>query len=289
MNRSPNTAQVLETLKFVRKFSGQTILVKLGGAALENTSLVADLCEDLALIRSAGVSLVLVHGGGASINQELERRNITWDFHDGQRVTTPEMMEVIEMVLCGKVNKKVVRTINSTGISAAGLAGTDNQTLSCQKTEPRLGQVGTIHKIDSSLIDNHLQSQRETGKGTIPVIAPVGVDEKGHAVNINADWAASRLAQALGIKKVFFMTDQDGILDPEGKVISEIDTHGLEALCNDGVVKGGMLAKTRAILDALRNGVKQVHIVNGSKPHSLIEEFYTDMGIGTVCKLGAPK
>src|SRR5690606_26174772 len=140
--------------------------------------------------------------------------------------------------------------------------------LLCKKMDPQLGLVGTIHKIDTQLIDYHLTNQKETGQGHIPVIAPVGVDECGRALNINADWAASRLAQALNIKKIIFLSDQDGILSPEGKVISSIDISGLERLCTSGVVQGGMFAKTKAILDALRGGVEQVHVINGSKPHS---------------------
>lgn len=277
-----NTTQdVIATLKYVNKFSGHTLLIKLGGAVLEDASIVSKICEDLNRIRSVGVKVVLVHGGGPSINNELKLRGIQWDFIDGQRVTTPEMMDVIEMVLCGHVNQKLVRQLNNSGSRAIGLSGADAGTLVCAQASPKLGQVGRIDSVGTQLIDSILASD------TIPVIAPIGMGQDGAAFNVNADWAASRIAQALGIKKMLFLTDQDGILDVRGKVIPELDAAELEQIAEKGIVHGGMLAKVQTVIHALRHGVSDVHILNARRPHSLIEELFTDGGVGTICRLRA--
>ncbi|MBC7693179.1 MAG: acetylglutamate kinase [Methylotenera sp.] len=279
-----NTEKVIATLSYVKRFAGTTVLIKLGGAALQDSELVQSICKDLTLIRSVGVSVVLVHGGGPSINQELTSRGITWEFIEGQRVTTPEMMDVIEMVLCGSVNRKIVRTLNQAGVRAVGMSGTDASTLYCKKSSSKLGQVGMIDKVNTDFINSILNTQTD-GIGAIPVIAPIGIGKNGEAYNINADWAASRIAQALGITKVLFVTDQNGILDSQLELIPELDAGELENLIEAGVIKGGMLAKARTIIHALRNGVTDVHILNARRPHSLIEELFTDIGVGTVCRL----
>lgn len=275
----------IAALSYVKRFAGETILIKLGGAALQDEKLVQEICEDLTLIQAVGVSIVTVHGGGPSINRELEGRGISWEFVEGQRVTTPEMMDVIEMVLCGAMNRRIVRALNRSGVKAVGLSGADGGTLVCKKASAKLGQVGAIDQVDPTYIQAILQSRSESGQKAIPVIAPVGIGKKGEAFNINADWAASRIAQALGIQKVLYLTDQDGILDREKKLIPELDAGELESLIETGVVQGGMLAKARTILDALKNGVTDVHILNARRPHGLIEELFTDRGVGTVCRL----
>ena len=281
----PETASVLDTLSYVRRFSGETVLIKLGGAALQDSNLVTAICKDLMLIRSVGVSLILVHGGGPSINEELTIHGIKWDFIDGQRVTTPEMMDIVEMVLCGQVNRRIVRTLNQAGVQAVGFSGGDAKTLQCRQADPRLGQVGYIEKVDPTFINSVLKTQSEAGMGAVPVIAPVGIGKTGAAFNINADWAASRIAQALGVKKVLYLTDQDGILDADGKLAPELDAAELENFIETGVVKGGMLAKAQTMLHALRNGVTDIHVLNARKPHGLIEELFTNRGVGTVCRL----
>jgi acetylglutamate kinase len=275
---------VLDTLAYVKRFAGETVLIKLGGAALQDSELVVSLCEDFALIRSVGVSVVLVHGGGPSINQELTTHGIQWEFIDGQRVTTPAMMDIVEMVLCGSVNRRIVRTLNHAGVTAVGLSGADARTLQCRQSNKKLGQVGKIDKVDPSFINTVLNTQLEPGKGCIPVIAPVGVGKDGQAFNVNADWAASRIAEALGIKKIIYLTDQHGILDGEKKLISELDAGELEHLIESGVVQGGMLAKAQTMLHALKNGVSDIHVLNARRPHALIEELFTDVGVGTVCR-----
>jgi acetylglutamate kinase len=275
---------VLETLSYVKRFAGETVLIKLGGAALQDPALVQALCDDLALIRSVGVRVVLVHGGGPSINQELTIHGITWEFVGGQRVTTHEMMDIVEMVLCGSVNRRIVRTLNLSGVKAVGISGSDAGTLQCSKYDDRLGQVGLIDRVDATLIRTFLDTQNEPGSGTIPVIAPVGFGKDGGAFNINADWAAARIAEELGLKKLIYLTDQDGILNAEKSVISELDAGELELLIEKQVVQGGMLAKANTMLHALQNGIQEIHILNARKSHCLIEELFTSSGAGTICR-----
>lgn len=273
---------VISTLRYVRKFSGHTLLIKLGGAALEDQELIAQICDDLVLIRSVGISVIIVHGGGPAINQELTLRGISWEFIEGQRVTTPAMMDVIEMVLCGSVNRRIVRRLNQLGVPAVGLTGSDESLLLCDQADERLNRVGTVRKVNQELIQTILASG---DRGSIPVIAPVGVGSDGKAFNINADWAAVKIAEALGIQKVIFLTDQSGILNKDKELIAELDAGELENLIESEVVTGGMLAKTRTILHALKSGVKDVHVLNARRPHGLIEELFTEGGVGTVCRV----
>ncbi len=282
--KTASTSAILETLKYVQKFCGSGILIKIGGAALEDMQIVTRLCEDLALIRSCGISLILVHGGGKSINYELEKHGIKWSFHEGQRITTPEMMGIIEMVLGGKSNKTLVRTLNSAGIAAVGLSGSDGDMIRCSQETPELGLVGKIETIDTTILQNYLNSQKESGKGYIPVVAPMGVGNDGQPYNVNADWAAAGIAQALGIKKLIYLTDQDGILDENEKLITRFSYDELEKLKGTSAVSGGMLAKINTILFALNGGIEAVHVINGTTPHSVINELFTTSGTGTICR-----
>ncbi len=279
-----NLKLVLDTLEYVRTFSGETVLIKLGGSALQDTALVESICQDLALIRSIGISTVLVHGGGPAINDELKLHGIEWNFINGLRVTTPEMMNIVEMVLAGKMNQKIVRTLNQAGVKAVGVSGTDAAILKCKQMNAELGQVGEIEFVDSTFIKTILNTQSEAGTGFIPVIAPIGFGPNGEAMNINADWAAARVASALGISKIIYLTDQDGILDSKKSLISELDLEGLSDLIKDGTVSGGMRAKVETIRYALKSGIRDVHILNAKRPHSLIEELFTSKGVGTVCR-----
>ncbi len=276
---------VVSALKYVRLFTGTRIVVKFGGSVLQDDQLLKSICEDMAAIRKVGVELLVVHGGGPAINEELKRRGISWNFVEGQRVTTPEMMNVIEMVLCGQVNKRIVRALYLAGIKAVGFSGSDAATLVCKRADERLGQVGVIEHVNTQLIDHAFGLEDELGKRGLPVIAPIGIGRDGNAFNVNADWVGSRIATALGVTKMIFLTDQDGILDGGGKLIPELDAAELEQLIEDAVVKEGMLAKARTILHALQNRVTDVHVLNARRPHALIEELFTDHGSGTVCRL----
>lgn len=281
----PLKESVLSVLDYVREFSGTTIMVKLGGSILQDDKLLESIADDIFAMHSVGVRVVVVHGGGPAINLELERRNIKWNFVDGLRVTTPEMMEVIETVLSGSVNRRIVRSLNNTSLRAVGFSGADAQTLMCKPSSKVLGLVGEIETVNPHLINQVLNMQDDIGRRGIPVIAPVGTDKNGVSYNINADWAASRIASGLGVTKMLFLTDQDGILDPEGKLINELDAGELVQLIEDGTVKGGMLAKAKTVLYAVQHKVTDVHILNARRPHALIEELFTDAGVGTVCRL----
>ena len=283
--RHEHTLNVCDTLKYVKHFSGETLLIKLGGAVMNDPELMAMLCEDLALIRSVGISLVLVHGGGPAINEELKAHDLSWTFEQGQRVTTPEMMKIVEMVLCGGVNGQIVRNLNRFGVEAVGISGTDASTFECSALDQKLGMVGNIEKVNTKVIETILCTQSEQGQGLIPVVAPIGLGEKGEAYNINADWAACHLAIALGVQKVLYLTDQDGILDETGQLLSELDAAKLSHLMEDEVVSGGMYAKVKTVLYGLQNGVKNIHLINGKRKHGLIEELFTSGGIGTICQL----
>ncbi|MCB0367126.1 MAG: acetylglutamate kinase [Bdellovibrionales bacterium] len=282
--QSNHTAMVIETLHYVKKFCGHKMLVKIGGAPLQNPELVKDLCLDLSLMRACGISLVLVHGGGKAINEALEKHNLTWEFHEGQRVTTREMMGIIESVLSGDVNKRIVRHLNAENVKAVGLSGADARLMECTYLDPRLGEVGQVEKVNGELLETFLREQERSNQGYIPVVSSVGVLANGQPVNVNADIACIALAKALKIPKIIYMSDEDGILNSEGRIISEIDRSGLNLLIETGVVTGGMLTKVKTVLSALDDGIEQIHIINGSRSHSLIEEVFTNRGVGTVCQ-----
>jgi acetylglutamate kinase len=202
------------------------------------------------------------------------------------------MMETIEMVLCGQVNRTIVRSLSRLGARAVGLSGLDARTLLCHQMHPKLGRVGDIDRVNLALIESVLSLRSESGFSAIPVIAPVGLGHDGLSYNINADWAASRIASAMKLAKMIFVTDQDGILGSDGKLISECDAMELQSLIGDSVVTGGMLAKVRTILHGLESGVGSIHVINGQRPHALLEELFTDRGVGTVCRrrlLDAPQ
>jgi len=283
------SSDVLTTLKYVRQFRDSTVVVKLGGSILQDDELLGQICADISSARSVGVRVVLVHGGGPAINQELESKGIKWSFVDGLRVTSPEMMNVIEMVLCGQVNRRIVKALAEHGLKPVGLSGHDAGTLVCRQADPRLGLVGEIERVNTQLIEMVLGMVDDLGARSVPVVAPVGWTRQPIAgqssLNVNADWAASRIASALGVTKMLFLTDQDGILNRDGKLIPELDAGGVEALIEEGVVQGGMLAKARTVLYAIQNKVTDVHILNARRPHALLEELFTDHGIGTVCRL----
>ncbi|MGZ5279124.1 MAG: acetylglutamate kinase, partial [Pseudobdellovibrionaceae bacterium] len=234
------------------------VLIKLGGASLQDETVLMTLSEALKQFRKYGYQVILVHGGGPAINAELTRRGIQWNFIQGQRVTTPEMMGVIEDVLGVEVNGKLVRHLEAEGIPAMGLSGADKKTLLCQAASTELGQVGAIQEVMTSWVESIFASSGNP----IPVIAPIGVGLDGEAYNINADWAASYLATALNAEYLIFLTDQSGILDLQKQLIDRLSEDQLESLVSEEVVTGGMLTKTRALLYALKNGVKAVRVMN---------------------------
>ena len=280
---TPQTQTLLEALKYVEKFYGRTMLIKLGGSILDCPERMKTLCEDLKCLRAAGIALVIVHGGSKAIEQALNAYQLTWEFYQGQRVTTPEMMTVIEMVLSGQVNKQLVRQLNQLDVKAMGFSGVDNRLLLCEQASEQLGLVGAIKQVNTQWIQSFLEDQLANPHGgMIPVISPVGVDAQGQSLNVSADWAASEIATALGVDKLVYLTDQEGIYHGD-KLLSECSSSKLNSLIDANIVQGGMLTKVKTILDAINQGIQQIHILGAKRDHVLIDEIFTDAGVGTLC------
>lgn len=251
------------------------ILIKLGGASLQQDSILSGIVESVKQFRQFGYQVIIVHGGGPAINAELTRKGIQWSFKDGQRVTTNEMMDTIEMVLSGSMNSRIVRALNVAGVPAMGVSGTDGGILHCTQASKELGQVGQIQSVNTLLIDGLAQI-----KGSpVPVIAPLGVGAGGETYNINADWAATRLAAALNVDQLLFFTDMPGILNGDQCLLREQTAEDLQDLIDKDIVTGGMLTKTRAIQYALVNGIQSVRVMNAT---DAIKGLWSDW-IGTTC------
>lgn len=273
---------LMEALPYIKTFSGETVVIKYGGAAMVNEDIKNAVMQDIALMKLIGMKPVIVHGGGPEINQMLKTIGKESVFKNGLRVTDEETVEVAEMVLAGKVNKSIVQLLETQGIAAAGLSGKDGNTMICTKNMPKgedIGYVGKIVKVNTRLIDTMLSA------GFTPVIAPIGTDENAQSYNINADYAALHIAKALKAKKLVFMTDVPGILrnveDPSS-FISEIKAGEALGLIEDGTISGGMIPKVKSCLEAIEGGVQHVHILDGRIEHCLLLEFFTSRGIGTL-------
>lgn len=235
------------------------VLIKVGGAALTEETTLNYVTEAIQQYRLDGHRVIVVHGGGPAINSELTRQGIEWKFLNGQRVTTPEMMGIIESTLCGQVNSMLVRHFVASGISAVGLSGADHRTLLCTPQSEELGLVGAIQQVNSMWIEELLR----VSSYPVPVIAPVGVGLNGQAYNINADWAAARLASALQVDQLIFLTDQAGVLDSSKQVYQTLSESQINGLIEDGTVHGGMMTKMRSVLYALNAGIPKVRVMNG--------------------------
>jgi len=286
---TPNVADILiEALPYIRDFSGMTIVMKYGGHVMVDEQLKTDFARDITLMKFIGMNPVVVHGGGPQINKVLDQMGITTKFVQGMRFTDEQTMDVVEMVLGGKVNKGIVAQINRQGGKSVGLSGKDGQLLLAEKLQimyqpdetkpPEIidpGLVGTVTRVNPAII-NTLSAQ-----GFIPVIAPVGVGANGETYNINADLVASKVAGALCAGRLIYLTDVDGVLDGSGNLISSIDAKTIKTMVEDKTISGGMIPKIEYALDALKNGVKKVQIINGAKRHALLLELFTDKGVGT--------
>jgi len=275
-----NRPLIVEALSYIRKFSGKRCVIKYGGAAMVDPALKRSFAEEVVLLQSAGLRPVIVHGGGPEITKTLEKLGRKSEFADGQRITGLEDVRVVEMVLTGKINTEIVGLLNTLGGNAIGLSGKDGHLLMASKLQPEpgkpdLGFVGEIDSVNGDLLDMFLE------RSYIPVISPVGFGVDGASYNINADVAAGEIAGACGAERLIFLTDVAGILDGQGNLISEIRAPELEALLGK-TIKGGMHVKAQAILTALADGVKAVHIVDGRVPHSVLAELFTDRGVGTL-------
>ena len=278
-----NKAEILtEALPYIKKFSGITVVIKYGGAALVNEEIKSTIIKDIALMKFVGFKPVVVHGGGKDINKALERVGIEPQFKDGLRVTDEETMEVVQEVLVGKVNKSLVPELCLQGINAVGVCGKDSGFMKVKKATPNgldLGLVGEVTEVDTTLINTLLDND------FVPVISTVGVDEEGNSYNVNADYAAVAVAGALNAEKLVFITDVAGVMrdvnDPNS-VISTTNTAEINELIADGTIAGGMIPKVQCCLAGVNAGVKNVHILDGRIAHCLILEIFTNKGIGTL-------
>jgi acetylglutamate kinase len=275
-----------EALPYIQRFHGKTIVIKFGGNAMTDDALKAGFARDVALLKLVGMNPVVVHGGGPQIEQMLAKLGKKGEFVQGMRVTDPETMDVVEMVLGGTVNKEVVELINQAGGKAVGLTGQDGVFIRAKKMvlaskdngHVDLGQVGEIESIDPAII-----STLEQG-GFIPVVAPIGTGADGTTYNINADLVAGKLAEILRAEKLVVLTNTPGVLDKNGKLLTGLTPRRIDDLVSKGVISGGMLPKIGSALEAARNGVKSVHIIDGRVPHALLLEVMTDQGVGTLIK-----
>jgi acetylglutamate kinase len=280
---------LIEALPYIRRFSGETIVIKYGGHAMVDEVLKRDFARDITLLKFIGINPVVVHGGGPQIGSVLEKMGITSHFVDGMRVTDEPTMDVVEMVLVGNVNKEIVSQINQQGGKAVGLSGKDGGLILAKKMHlvrppamedkpPEIidiGMVGQVVGVNAEIIRS-----LEEG-GFIPVIAPVGVGDTGETYNINADLVASEIAVALNAMKLILLTDVTGVLDGGGTLISSISAEAAETLLNEKTISGGMIPKIQCALEAVGKGVDKVHIVDGRNPHAVLLELFTDKGIGT--------
>ena len=280
-------AILAEALPYIKRFHSKTIVVKYGGNAMTDEHLKQCFARDVVLLRLVGMKVVVVHGGGPQIENMLTRVGKKGEFIQGMRVTDSETMEVVEMVLGGQVNKDVVNLINQAGGCAVGLTGKDGNTILAKKLllpnkdKPEemfdIGLVGDITHVNPALI-SHLQS------GFIPVIAPIGVGEEGETYNINADVVAGKIAETLQAEKLVLLTNTAGVLDKNGKLVTNVTPAQIDALVADGTLYGGMLPKISSALEAAQNGVKQVHIIDGRVEHALLLEILTNHGVGTMIR-----
>jgi acetylglutamate kinase len=282
LTNAQTTARVLtEALPYIRRFAGKTIVVKYGGNAMKDDTMIASFARDIALMKRVGMNPVVVHGAGPQIGAHLEKLGKKSEFIQGMRVTDEETMDVVEMMLGGLVNKAVVAALNQQGGRAVGLTGKDGSMIRARPMKidgHDLGQVGEVESIDPRVI-THLESG-----GFIPVIAPVGVGENGEAYNINADVAAGKLAAVLQAEKIIFLTNAPGVLDKQERVLTGLSVPQVEELIADGTISGGMVPKVRYALDAVNSGVKSAHIIDGRLEHSVLLELFTDRGIGTLIR-----
>jgi acetylglutamate kinase len=277
-----------EALPYIQRFFDKTIVIKYGGNAMTDEALKQGFARDVVLLKLVGMNPVIVHGGGPQINDLLKRVGKQGEFIQGMRVTDQETMDIVEMVLGGAVNKEIVNLINQNGGKAVGLTGKDGGMIRAKRLQVKnaeklgelidIGQVGEVTKIDPELVT--LLDSRDF----IPVIAPIGVGENGEAYNINADLVAGKLAETLKAEKLILLTNTTGVLDKEGKLLTGLTAARVDELIADGTISGGMIPKISTALEAVKNGVRASHIIDGRVEHALLLEILTDEGVGTLIR-----
>lgn len=269
---------LIEALPYMQRYYGKTVVIKYGGHAMTDEKLRYSFAQDTVLLKQVGINPVIVHGGGPQIGDMLGRLGIENIFEQGFRVTSPETMEIVEMILSGKINKEIVGLISRAGGKAVGISGRDGRLISAKKmvldnNTRDLGLAGSVTGVDTEII--------RSMPDFIPVIAPVGIGADGEPYNVNADLAAGSIAASLKAEKLLLLTDVEGILDKEKNRISTLTRSDIDRLKDEGTITGGMLPKLKGAMDALSSGVNKVHIIDGRLKHSVLLEMFTDAGIGT--------
>lgn len=283
---------ILESLPFIKSFYGKTVVVKYGGHAMIDDVLKNAFAMDMVLLRYVGINPIIVHGGGPQIDELMNKTGKKAKFVDGMRITDKDTMEIVEMVLGGKINTDIVSLINKHGGHAVGLSGKDANFIKADKLYGKkktdkgyedidIGLVGEVREVNTNLLDAILQN------GFIPVIAPFGTDDDGNSLNINADLVAGKIAEAVKAEKLILLTDTEGVLDLDGKLISYINyEEAIKMLEEKKVIKGGMLPKIKCCVDALKNNVTSCHIIDGRLEHAVLLEIFTQAGVGTKISMG---
>lgn len=270
---------ICEALPYIRQYSGKTLVIKYGGNAMNDEAITTTILQDIAALKIVGVNPILVHGGGPEINKMLSRLGIKPQFKNGMRVTDESTMEIAQMILCGKINKNIVGELNSMGVKAIGLCGKDSQLIKAENLDPDLGYVGKITEINAKLLDILAKDE------FIPVIASIATDERGNSYNVNADVAAAAIGAAMHAEKLLFLSDIDGIMankDDRESLIDRITVSELRKMIDNGSISGGMVPKANSCIDAIERGINSVFVLNGTLPHSILLELFTDNGVGTM-------
>jgi len=273
------TAETLsQALPYLQRYSGAIIVIKLGGHAMVSDEALETFARDVVLMRQVGINPVIVHGGGPMINSMLDKLNIESEFIDGKRVTDSETISVVEMVLSGNVNKKIVQAINNQDGRAVGLSGKDAKLITCVQDKPELGLVGTPKDVNPDVIFNLFENDM------IPVIAPLGSDIDGETLNINGDTVSGAIAAALKADRLLLLTDVSGVQDKDGSIITELNSNQIKNWINEGIISGGMIPKTETALMALEGGVRGVVILDGRVPNACLLELFTEHGAGSLIR-----
>ncbi len=272
---------LIQALPYIQKYNNKVIVVKYGGNAMKNKSLKESVIKDIVLMSCVGIKVVLVHGGGPEIDKALKKIGKTSEFINGLRYTDEETMEIVQMVLAGKINKELVALINNNGGNAVGLCGIDGNMIKSSKKESaiNLGYVGDIDSINSKVIKDSLKNNY------ISVVSTIAMGNDGKIYNVNADIAAAKIASALKVEKIILLTDVPGLLldvNDNDTIISKINKNNLQKLIKDGTIKGGMIPKIECCIDSLENGVLKAHIIDGRIPHTILLELFSENGIGTM-------
>lgn len=273
------TAKTLsEALPYLQRYDGAIVVIKFGGHAMGDDDAMEQFARDIVLMKQVNVNPVVVHGGGPMINEMLKKQDVQSEFVNGKRVTDKETMKIVEMVLSGSVNKRIVGAINKQGGKAVGLSGKDANLMVCEKAKPDLGFVGEPTKINPEVLQTFMSSD------LIPVIAPIGVGEDGQTYNVNGDTAAGAIAAGLNADRLLLLTDVSGVKDADGNVITQLTPEHVEKLTSEGIIAGGMIPKTQTALSAIDGGVRAVVILDGRAPHACLLELFTEHGAGSLIR-----